>query len=870
MKRRKRLYRGGGQIQQIPLTAPNNLISPQVLGKLPAPSTPAGTPLSAQPKGGGLGDMLGGMIGGINPMMLGAQAIAAIGANVTNAIGEGLAGKNTSKAGELFKKAGSMFKGVPVVGGLLEATTNLPGHLINAAIGSNIDEAKVREIEDKQNQQRSIIGSSDLDTLSQQFSDFEALGKINTGDIGSDGWWSNKAKNKAAELTLNNMVANINALSNMQEGNINAQKNNMYNTMSNIIAEGGPLNSNGGTWDNGLVYINNGGTHEGNPYEGVQMGVAQDGIPNLVEEGEIVWNDYVFSNRLKVPKSLRTKYKLGRKNNISFADAIDKLSKESKENPFDPIIQNTLDSMLPEFADAQEKIRMRNQGRKLQEAIANMSPEELAMLQQQAIPQQQMMPQEDIPLMAAYGGKLGRRFDGNGNQSNVLSQYGYVSNYPGNWFDSDGNYKQEYLDFINNLTLDQAQKHFNDQYAFYTDQANKGTTRWKAIDEFYADNPWANNKDYKVPQKQLDRFKALAQDKKTGFMHMFLPDAPQMNYANRHWIRPNDGSAPIRLDVEIPYWEGVAGEGDYHGKTWLDVVQNKYKGAAFKTKQRRDPVNGTIYTDYYYDMPVEKKDNFTPEELAKIGFEPRSTWQRYAPIIAGAAGVFTDALGLTNKPSYANAEALKEFARDGFKYQEVSPEYIGNYLTYKPVDPFQAITTADASTRATARDYMNVSGANPLTARTGLIATDYANQLGRAQNAYTAQELNWNRLKDSETFNKETNVFNANAKMTADQANQQALASNRNYRYSALSDAMKMREAERIRAEQAKGLNLSNLITNIGNIGKENAVLNQRDFAILSGQYGNFSDSALDFLDVRRKACGGKINRRKKKTTLMY
>ena len=37
--------------------------------------------------------------------------------------------------------------------------------------------------------------------------------------------------------------------------------------------DGGPLFTHGGIWDNGLTYINEGGSHEENPFEGVQMGV---------------------------------------------------------------------------------------------------------------------------------------------------------------------------------------------------------------------------------------------------------------------------------------------------------------------------------------------------------------------------------------------------------------------------------------------------------------------------------------------------------------------------------------------------------------------------------------------------------------------
>lgn len=51
------------------------------------------------------------------------------------------------------------------------------------------------------------------------------------------------------------------------------------------------------------------------------MGVDPEGTPNLVEEGEVIFNDYVFSNRLKVPKAVRNKYKLRGKKALTFADA---------------------------------------------------------------------------------------------------------------------------------------------------------------------------------------------------------------------------------------------------------------------------------------------------------------------------------------------------------------------------------------------------------------------------------------------------------------------------------------------------------------------------------------------------------------------
>jgi hypothetical protein len=51
------------------------------------------------------------------------------------------------------------------------------------------------------------------------------------------------------------------------------------------------------------------------------MGVDQEGTPNLVEEGEVIYNDYVFSKRLKVPQAVRTKYKLRGDKSLTYADA---------------------------------------------------------------------------------------------------------------------------------------------------------------------------------------------------------------------------------------------------------------------------------------------------------------------------------------------------------------------------------------------------------------------------------------------------------------------------------------------------------------------------------------------------------------------
>ena len=128
-------------------------------------------------------------------------------------------------------------------------------------------------------------------------------------------------------------------------------------------ADGGELHTHGGDFTNGLTYIDNGGSHEANPFEGVQMGIDPQGVPNLVEEGEVIFNDYVFSNRLKVPKAIRQKYKL--RDNITFADAAKKLSKESEDRPNDPISKRGLGSFMSALANGQEEVRIKNEDRRM-------------------------------------------------------------------------------------------------------------------------------------------------------------------------------------------------------------------------------------------------------------------------------------------------------------------------------------------------------------------------------------------------------------------------------------------------------------------------------------------------------------------------
>lgn len=139
-------------------------------------------------------------------------------------------------------------------------------------------------------------------------------------------------------------------------------------------AFGGDLNTYGGTYNGGLEYIDNGGTHENNILGGVPMGTDRNGTPNLVEEGETIWNDYVFSNRLKVPEILTDKYKLSK--DITFAEASKKLGKEIEETPNDPISKRTFNSFMQDLQQSQEEVKAKKELSRVKRQFNKLSPQE--------------------------------------------------------------------------------------------------------------------------------------------------------------------------------------------------------------------------------------------------------------------------------------------------------------------------------------------------------------------------------------------------------------------------------------------------------------------------------------------------------------
>ena len=273
--------------------------------------------------------------------------------------------------------------------------------------------------------------------------DFGNMGSVS--NIGSQGWGN--TGNVPEGFTGNDIDASQSFAAN--EFGF-ACGGNLHKCGGNLHCSGGNLFDYGGDFSNGLTFYNNGGTHEENPYEGVQVGTDNQGTPNLVEEGEVRYKDYVFSNRLSLDEELAEKYNIPKKySDATFAYIAEKMGEESKEREYDPISQRGLKIDMEKLRAAQEETRaikaqqeqmqqaqqiadelgvsvedvlaamqMQQEEAAQQEAMAQQqmmqqpSPEEMQMIQQQPseeemMAMQQQMPQEAMPIQGyAYGGTL--------------------------------------------------------------------------------------------------------------------------------------------------------------------------------------------------------------------------------------------------------------------------------------------------------------------------------------------------------------------------------------------------------------------------------------------------------------------------------
>lgn len=749
-------------------------------------------------------------------------------------------------------------------GAVAGAGLQVLGGITNAAFGTKWNKENIAKTENTINNLRGLqADANSADTLTNMVNNL-TLGDANFSDsyIGKDGWFSNKAARKARKLRAEMRDANDYAIDTLElnadnistgildslesnyaalggfinkysdggsihinpanRGKFNATKKRTGKTTEELThsknpltrkraifsqnashwkhAFGGHLNTNGSDFMTGLTYIDNGDTHENNPYEGVPMGADSEGTPNLVEQGEVIFNDYVYSNRLQVPKAVRKKYKL--RDNMTFADAVKYLTKSYEERPNDSISRDTAMEVLADLANVQEVER----ANKEDNSDKNIS---------------------------AYGGRINKfktggdtkETDFNWNNlgetplwNNLLEQpnqssptifnntwmptainpYKGVPNYYGYdkpfWMNDKGEYNKEYIDFINNVyNVDMFKKHLKDQFNWYDNatEEQKKSPRYAAIQNFIDTSPeWYENRntidDWAISDNLFNTAKKLAVDKNTGIMHVGDMFA-QYKRGKANSLMPN-GLFPNNLNDRI--------------KT-PDLIKNAGK----------------------------------EEPPLYLGRSNEAL--RYAPAIGLGAAVISDALGITNNPEYENAARIEAASRANYK--PVGFERLGNYLKYQPFDTNYLLNRMDADAAASRRAIANQSAGNTGAAIAGILASDYntIDRLGEAKIA--ADKENFARRAQVEEFNRATNQYNSQGALQADIANQGAYANAIGRRLTGLTTAAQMRQGIKDAAEANRAANISEFLSALGDIGYENKSMNIIRRLAESGALGGLS-----------------------------
>lgn len=624
-----------------------------------------------------------------------------------------------------------------------------------------------------------------------------------------------KAKKKAKEINQKANLANANQLSAFQNSASNLSENTNLNALSTYAAEGGPLFTNGGQFGNDVTYINEGGTHEENVYDGVPQGMAPDGNPNLVEEGEVIYNDYVYSNRLKPDKKLLEAYNLPTKyKDKTFAEIADDLSKESKERQYDPISKRGLEDSMNKLQQAQDKFKEIKKQKQLNQLMSKLTNDDLSLLSEMAQSQQPQQTKFDLGGMEILAPNI-QGFNVPQIQTPDVQQ---VSN------------------TLTNTVNNTASKPFNLSYLKNDNITGQITDTLGQITEAIANASKQNN---------TERYRNL---NKKGIIPAF---------AEGGYLFAGGGDPLLKYISTIK-------DPTNRQKLYDEYVQYNYPTVNESDLTGVEPVNESLFENNTTEKKSKKQQQRikTPKVKAELTEEQKQQkqqrqekWNKFKeglknpdilrtiPIGVKGAMALSDALGWTNKTDYSNPNLIAKNTRT------IGTPTIGNYMAYNPLDPNYMMNQQRQLAMANQNAITNASMGNAGTAMAGLLANSYNTQIAQGDTYRKAMEEDLKQRQLVEDFNRGTNVQKAQMMLDADKANQKTFLE------SGLAQA-KMREEIDQALSGAKSTNLDNFLASLGDLGKETTDRNAVNTTI-------DKTGVLGAEDFKRKY-GGKLKRNKK------
>lgn len=239
---------------------------------------------------------------------------------------------------------------------------------------------------------------------------------------------------------------------------------------------------------------------------------------------------------------------------------------------------------------------------------------------------------------------------------------------------------------------------------------------------------------------------------------------------------------------------------------------------------------------------------------------------RYAGILGPIAGLGLMAAGVGKPDKGAFDAVLNAYDGSGLALADYRP--LGNYMTYRPMDMWAEQNRMNANARATDRALSNTS--SPSRAA-GLLANAYNNQLASGQLYRQGLEYNNNLNERVQTFNRQTDQYNADAYNRVALANAEAINRDRQYR------AQLAMGIEGQKAAMDQGWynslygNVGGIFKGLADVGRENAQHNMIAEMAANGLFGPMSPNTkvgrkgkyLTFTPTYVAKKGGELNRKK-------
>lgn len=632
----------------------------------------------------------------------------------------------------------------------------------------------------------------------------------------------------------------------------------------NMHAFGGNLGTNGADFTNGNIEVNAGGSHEENPNGGVQMGVDPNGVPNLVEQGELINNDYVYSDRLVVPGSYRGKYGnrrgKGAKGGTTFAKAAEKASRESVERPNDPISKRGLQTQLSQLAQQQELVRAQQRA---QNAI-----NQLAVQQSKAM----MQPGARI---AAIGGLILNPFNHYGN-FNPLAHYG------------------NYNPVANKYNGDEATTNGTQQMQQAAQAIDWNNINWSKLDEWLAkhpnQSPFTYSKDFNNDYwnySMAQPAEGAEQSTEQKYPKFNTEDKPVTPYGgtNYLWSRiikymsdknilRNEDKEAIKKFSDIVHKQNSNYPEIFDEKTgkvtdiWNDIFTYDGKGNTtdFSYGESISPILAKDLEDSYgqyigVSESAALKPQPTPEMLAAAGNNGSPTlpqevagdnggtdsdgdpssdkgtkdeekkgldlpftlddelWRLGFPSRFMGTMVGSDMLGITNRPNYKFANQLLG-ASNQTGFERVNYKPVAGYMPYRRLDPTRFITPMQQDYAGMNRYLAQNAGMNANAANADMMAAQQQHNNAIGETRQQVADQDWEQLLGTKQFNFGINQLNAQNALDAAKSNQQGRLAAANSRLENLREGYKMATDAFNISEAGRGQNISQFLEEKGNYGK--------------------------------------------------